>query len=110
MILAINHQGNDYLLSIKGKHVFDTHDQITNYLKAQNNWLKTEQYVHNYPHCWRTDTPLIYKVVPSWYVEVSKFKDKMLALNQKINWIPSHIKDGLFGKWLENAKDWSISL
>nr|MBP7190562.1 isoleucine--tRNA ligase [Rickettsiaceae bacterium] len=73
------------------------------------NWLKTEQYLHNYPHCWRTDTPLIYKAVPSWYVRVTEFKDRMVELNQQINWIPGHVKDGLFGKWLENARDWSIS-
>ncbi|CAN0602125.1 unnamed protein product, partial [Ectocarpus sp. 12 AP-2014] len=70
---------------------------------------KTEQYIHNYPHCWRTDTPLIYKAVPSWYVKVTAFKDRMVELNQQINWIPGNVKDGLFGKWLENARDWSIS-
>ncbi|MCC8372246.1 MAG: isoleucine--tRNA ligase [Rickettsia endosymbiont of Pseudomimeciton antennatum] len=92
-----------------GLQVFEANDQIIMKLKNQGNWLKTEQYLHNYPHCWRTDTPLIYKAVPSWYVKVTEFKDRMVALNQQINWIPSHIKDNLFGKWLENARDWSIS-
>lgn len=91
------------------QHVFDSNDQIIIDLKQQGNWYKTEQYIHNYPHCWRTDTPLIYKALPSWYVRVTDFKERMSELNQKINWIPGHIRDGLFGKWLENARDWSIS-
>jgi len=89
--------------------VFDANDPIIIKLKEQGNWIKTEQYIHNYPHCWRTDTPLIYKAVPSWYVKVTAFKDRMVELNQKINWIPGNVKDNLFGKWLENARDWSIS-
>jgi isoleucyl-tRNA synthetase len=97
------------ILSLKGRNVLECNDDIIKYLKTQGSWIKTEQYIHNYPHCWRTDTPLIYKAVPSWYVEVTKFKDRMVELNQQINWIPSHIKDGQFGKWLENARDWSIS-
>ena len=83
--------------------------RIITHLKQAGQLIKTEDYTHNYPHCWRTDTPLIYKAVPSWYVEVTKFRDRMVELNQQINWIPSHIKDGQFGKWLENARDWSIS-
>lgn len=93
----------------KGMQVFDAIDPIIIKLKEKGLWVKTEQYLHNYPHCWRTDTPLIYKAVPSWYVEVTKFKDRMVELNQQINWIPDHIKNGMFGKWLENARDWSIS-
>jgi isoleucyl-tRNA synthetase len=96
-------------LSIKGKQVFDTNDDIIKYLKSTGAWLKTEQYLHNYPHCWRTDTPLIYRAVSSWYVKVTDFKDRMVELNQGVNWIPSHIKDGQFGKWLEGARDWSIT-
>lgn len=92
-----------------GLNVFDANDEIIKKLKTLGSWLRTEQYMHNYPHCWRTDTPLIYKAVPSWYVKVTEFKDRMVQLNQQINWIPGHIKEGLFGKWLENARDWSIS-
>lgn len=92
-----------------GLQVFEANDPIIIALKETGAWLKTEQYLHNYPHCWRTDTPLIYKAVPSWYVRVTEFKDRMVELNQQINWIPSHVKDGLFGKWLENARDWSIT-
>ena len=93
----------------EGIQVFEANDPIIIKLKEQRSWIKTEQYIHNYPHCWRTDTPLIYKAVPSWYVKVTAFKDRMVELNQEINWIPGHINDGLFGKWLENARDWSIS-
>jgi len=96
-------------LSIFGKQVFDTNDEIIKYLKSQNLWIKTEQYIHNYPHCWRTDTPLIYKAVSSWYVKVTDIRDRMVELNQQVNWIPSHVKDGIFGKWIQNARDWSIS-
>ena len=92
-----------------GKHVFDTNDLITIRLKEENKWVKTEQYIHNYPHCWRTDTPLIYRAMSSWYVKVTEIKDKMIKNNQEINWIPEHIKNGRFGKWLEGAKDWSIT-
>lgn len=93
----------------EGMQVFDANDPIIIKLKEDGSWLKTDQYLHNYPHCWRTDTPLIYKAVPSWYVKVTEFKDRMVELNQQINWIPGNVKDGLFGKWLENARDWSIS-
>ena len=96
-------------LSIKGKQVFETNDDIIKYLKGTGAWIKTEQYLHNYPHCWRTDTPLIYRAVSSWYVKVTDFKDRMVELNQGVNWIPNHIKDGQFGKWLEGARDWSIT-
>ena len=96
-------------LNLEGMHVFDANVPIIKHLKNIGAWIKTEQYKHSYPHCWRTDTPLIYKAVPSWYVEVTKFKDRMVELNKGINWIPEHIRDGQFGKWLENARDWSIS-
>lgn len=71
--------------------------------------LRRETYDHSYPHCWRCRQPLIYKAVSSWFVEVTKFKERMLELNEQIQWVPDHIKHGQFGKWLENARDWSIS-
>jgi isoleucyl-tRNA synthetase len=92
-----------------GVNVFEANPQIAKRLKAENVVVRHEQYRHNYPHCWRTDEPLIYRAMNSWYVEVTKVKDRMVELNQKINWIPGHVKDGQFGKWLENARDWSIS-
>ena len=92
-----------------GQLVFDANPEIIKKLKLDGNLLKRENYKHNYPHSWRTDEPLIYKTLNSWYVEVSKFRDSMVSNNQKINWIPDHIKDGAFGNWLAGARDWSIS-
>lgn len=71
--------------------------------------LQEKSYVHSYPHCWRCATPLIYKPVSSWFVSVTKIKDRLLELNQDITWIPGNVKKGQFGKWLSNARDWSIS-
>ena len=71
--------------------------------------VRHDTYDHNYPHCWRTDTPIIYKAMSSWYVEVTAIRDRLVELNQEINWIPAHVRDGQFGKWLEGARDWSIS-
>ena len=71
--------------------------------------MRHDTYDHNYPHCWRTDTPIIYKAVSSWYVEGHGVKDRLVETNQEINWIPGHVRDGQFGKWLEGARDWSIS-
>jgi isoleucyl-tRNA synthetase len=92
-----------------GKLVFEANKEIIRDLKQQGIVVKHETYLHNYPHCWRTDEPLIYRAVSSWYVRVSAIRDRMVELNQQINWLPDHIKDGLFGKWLEGARDWSIS-
>ncbi|QJT94599.1 isoleucine--tRNA ligase [Wolbachia endosymbiont of Diaphorina citri] len=94
---------------LTGVHVFDANDTVIKKLKEQGSWFKTEQHIHNYPHCWRTDTPLIYRTMPSWYVAVTKFKSRMVELNKRVNWMPNHIRDGQFGKWLEGAHDWSIS-
>jgi len=94
---------------LTGVHVFDANDTVIKKLKEQGSWFKTEQHIHNYPHCWRTDTPLIYRTMPSWYVAVTKFKGRMTELNKRVNWMPNHIRDGQFGKWLEGAHDWSIS-
>ncbi len=93
-----------------GELVFDANKPIIKHLKDRGVLLKHVTYEHNYPHCWRTREPLIYKAIPgAWFVKVTEFKDRMLAHNQQIRWIPGHIKDGQFGKWLENARDWSIS-
>ena len=89
--------------------VFDANEKIITDLREQNKIIKKENYTHNYPHCWRTDEPLIYKSVNSWYVEVTAFKNRMVELNKEISWIPDHIKEGTFGKWLAGARDWSIS-
>ncbi|WP_110239342.1 isoleucine--tRNA ligase [Nocardioides gilvus] len=103
--------------------VFDANAPIIEHLKAATRGesgqhgsvsegtvlLRRESYEHSYPHCWRCREPLIYKGVSSWFVEVTAFKEQMLANNEQINWVPDHIKHGQFGKWLENARDWSIT-
>ena len=93
----------------QGKQVFETNEPIMQLLKEKGILVKKEQYTHSYPFCWRTDTPLIYKAMSSWFVKVTDFRDEMVKNNQQINWVPEHIKDGRFGKWLEGARDWSIS-
>ena len=106
----------------EGLQVFEANLQIIDHLKAATRGegktgsvtpgtvlLRRETYDHSYPHCWRCREPLIYKGVSSWFVEVTAFKDRMLELNQQINWVPEHVKDGQFGKWLANARDWSIT-
>ena len=93
----------------QGTMVLDTNKSIIQHLKDRGILFQHKSYEHNYPHCWRTDQPLIYKAVSSWYVRVSSFRERMVELNQQIDWIPERIKDGQFGKWLANARDWSIS-
>lgn len=83
--------------------------EIIKYLHHNNKLYKKQKYTHTYPHCWRCDTPLLNYATSSWFVEVTKIKDNLLKNNQKINWVPSHMKEGRFGKWLEGAKDWAIS-
>ncbi|MDP9983040.1 isoleucyl-tRNA synthetase [Pseudarthrobacter oxydans] len=97
------------LAEIAGLQVFEANKPITQVLRAQGRLVRQASYEHSYPHCWRCRNPLIYRAVSSWYVEVTKFKDRMSELNQDINWIPGNVKDGQFGKWLANARDWSIS-
>jgi isoleucyl-tRNA synthetase len=92
-----------------GLQVFAANPQIIKDLKEAGVVVRHESYAHSYPHCWRTDTPLIYRAVSSWFVAVTQVKERMLELNQQITWVPDHVRDGAFGKWLENARDWSIS-
>jgi len=93
----------------QGQQVFDTNEAIMTWLKENRLLVKKEQITHSYPYCWRTDTPLIYKAMSGWFVKVSDFRDEMVALNEQITWTPDHLKQGRFGKWLEGARDWSIS-
>lgn len=107
-----------------GMQVFDANPHVIDHLRAATRGatgeeagavtagtvlLRRETYDHSYPHCWRCREPLIYKGVSSWFVEVTAIKERMLELNQQIRWVPEHIQDGQFGRWLENARDWSIT-
>jgi isoleucyl-tRNA synthetase len=95
--------------AFEGLQVFEANKPVLQALREKGVVLRLDQYTHSYPHCWRCDTPLVYKAVSSWFVAVSRFRDRMVELNQEITWTPAHIKDGSFGKWLANARDWSIS-
>lgn len=94
----------------EGLLVFDANPLVIKDLKAAGRLFRQETIDHSYPHSWRSGEPLIYMALPSWFVAVTKFRDRMVELNhEEINWIPSHIRDGQFGKWLANARDWNIS-
>jgi isoleucyl-tRNA synthetase len=93
----------------EGQLVFDANASIIRALKERGAVLRHESYDHSYPHCWRTGKPLIYRAVSSWFVNVNKVKARMLELNEEIRWVPDHLQHGSFGKWLENARDWTIS-
>ncbi len=92
-----------------GIFVKDADKDIIRQLKEEGKLVHRGTIRHSYPHCWRDDSPLIYKAISTWFVDIGRIKEKMLAANAQINWTPSHIKEGRFGKWLENARDWSIS-
>ncbi|WP_420434510.1 isoleucine--tRNA ligase [Hyphobacterium sp.] len=111
VVVPVDHTGKytSAVSDYEGMLVFDANKLIIQRLKEEGKLLRHDTIDHNYPHCWRTDEPLIYKAVESWYLEVSKFRERMVELNQQIDWTPSHVKDGLFGNWLANAQDWNIS-
>ncbi|HQV58702.1 MAG TPA: class I tRNA ligase family protein, partial [Ilumatobacteraceae bacterium] len=92
-----------------GIHVFEANPAIIKELKSRGVVVRHDSYEHSYPHCWRCAQPLVYRAISSWFVEVTRFRDRMVELNQQISWTPEHIRDGSFGKWLANARDWSIS-
>ena len=87
----------------------DLEIEIIKYLKENDKLFKKEKLNHNYPHCWRCQTPLLYYSKPSLYIETTKFKDKVIENNKKINWYPSYVGEKRFGNWLENMNDWAIS-
>jgi isoleucyl-tRNA synthetase len=109
--VSINERGqfNSVIAPYEGQHVFEANKPITHDLKAAGRLFRQASYDHSYPHCYRCKNPLIYKAVSSWFVETTKLRDRMLELNQQINWVPEHTKNGSFGKWLENVRDWAIS-
>jgi isoleucyl-tRNA synthetase len=109
--VSVNERGefNSVVSEFEGQHVFDANKNIIAWLKANGRLFKQASYDHPYPHCYRCKNPLIYKAVSSWFVETTKLRDRMVELNQQIDWTPEHTKDGSFGKWLENVRDWAIS-
>ena len=111
VIISVNERGEfvSVVSDFAGKHAFDANKDIIVWLKENGRLFKQASYDHPYPHCYRCKNPLIYKAVSSWFVETTKVRDRMLELNQQIDWTPDHTKDGSFGKWLENVRDWAIS-
>lgn len=107
----VDDDGNfkSYMEFLAGLNIKAADKPIIRQLKENNRILRHETIDHSYPFCWRTDTPLIYKAISTWFVKVEALKEQMVQNNQTVHWVPEHIRDGRFGKWLENAKDWAIS-
>jgi len=111
LVCPVDHNGkftkevSDY----EGIYVKDADKEIIKRLKNEGRVFHHSQIHHRYPFCWRSDTPLIYKAVRTWFISVETVKDKMLKANEQIHWVPNHVKHGRFGKWLENARDWAVS-
>ena len=99
----------DEVADFAEQHVKEADKNIVRYLREQGSLLLHETIQHSYPYCYRSDTPLIYCAVPSWFIRLDEFKEDLIANNQLVRWVPEHIKDGRFGNWLENARDWAIS-
>lgn len=93
----------------KGMYVFDADLEIIKYLKENDKLFKKQKMLHNYPHCWRCHRPLLYYAKPSYYLEVTKLKDKLIENNSKVEWYPSFVGEKRFGNWIENLNDWAIS-
>jgi isoleucyl-tRNA synthetase len=104
-----NGQFTDEIPEYRGKFVKEADKDIISRLQAQGSLFHRATLRHRYPFCWRSDTPLIYRAVKTWFVAVEKIKPQLLEANSKIHWTPSHIQSGRFGKWLEGARDWAIS-
>jgi isoleucyl-tRNA synthetase len=110
-ICPMDDQGcyTELISSWVGTHVFEANPLVIRQLKDEGRVIRHDSYNHSYPHCWRCAQPLVYRAVSSWFVEVTKFRDRMVELNENIHWVPEHLKHGSFGKWIANARDWSIS-
>lgn len=97
------------VVDFAGKQIFDANKEIITFLKERGVIRRQDTMEHNYPHCWRCDSPLIYNPISTWFVEVTKIKQDLLDNNKKIHWVPENMKMGRFGKWLENVRDWGVS-
>ncbi|MBQ9854433.1 MAG: isoleucine--tRNA ligase [Bacilli bacterium] len=93
----------------KGMLIFDADIEVIKYLKENDKLFKKQKMLHNYPHCWRCDSPLVYYSKPSYYLKVTEIKDKIIEANSKVNWYPSYVGEKRFGNWLANMNDWAIS-
>src|SRR6185437_6824640 len=111
LIMSLDDGGRflPHVADVAGELWMDANRPLIRLLRERGRLLREASYEHSYPHCWRCRNPLIYKAVSSWFVRVTDFRDRMVELNQGINWVPENVKDGQFGKWLANARDWSVS-
>lgn len=110
-ILSLDDGGRflPHVTDVAGELWMDANTPLVRLLRSAGRLLRLQSYEHSYPHCWRCRNPLIYKAVSSWFVRVTDIKDRLLANNEQITWVPENVKHGQFGKWLEGARDWSIS-
>ncbi|KAG0483860.1 hypothetical protein HPP92_011944 [Vanilla planifolia] len=111
LVVAVDSDGRftKKILDFSGRYVKDADKDIINFLKEKGRLVNLGNITHSYPFCWRSDTPLIYKAVPSWFVAVEKIKDQLLECNKQTYWVPDYVKDKRFHNWLENARDWAVS-
>ncbi|MEE3175550.1 MAG: isoleucine--tRNA ligase [Pseudomonadota bacterium] len=107
--VSLHGEFTDEVPDFAGRHVKEADKDIISALKAKGALYRQDVIQHSYPYCYRSDTPLIYRAIPSWYVRVTAFKDNLKAANEQINWVPEHIKHGRVGNWLDGAIDWAIS-
>ncbi len=111
VVVPVDDEGNftGQVSQWSGRNVFDANSDIIAELRRRKLLWSHRTIEHNYPYCWRTDTPIIYRAMNSWYVSVTSIKDRLVELNSQINWIPQHVGDGRFGNWLLGARDWAVS-
>lgn len=109
VIQPVNEEGKYIETPWKGQFVIDADPEIIQWLGENGKLFKKQKMDHNYPHCWRCSTPLLYYAKPSWYIEMTKLKEQLIENNNSVNWFPDHVGEKRFGNWLENVNDWAIS-
>ncbi len=111
LVHMVDEQGKfmDAVKDWAGMLVFDANPHIVRNLRRSGKLVKTQRITHSYPHCWRCDTPLVYYARKSWYIATTKYRDRLIAANNKVKWYPEHVGSGRMGNWLENLVDWSLS-
>ncbi|MFN7160007.1 MAG: class I tRNA ligase family protein [Candidatus Gracilibacteria bacterium] len=111
IVHAVDDSGifKDEVTDYKGQTIFESNKKILSDLKEKGKVIRIDTTMHSYPHCWRCDSPLMYMPISTWFVKTTQIKEDLLSNNKKITWVPSNIKEGRFGKWLENVRDWAVS-
>ncbi|KAL9380451.1 hypothetical protein Peur_026108 [Populus x canadensis] len=111
LIVAVDDDGCfiEKITDFGGRYVKDADKDIIEAVKAKGRLVKSGSFMHSYPFCWRSDTPLIYRAVPSWFIRVEEIKEQLLESNKQTYWVPDYVKEKRFHNWLENARDWAVS-